>query len=100
LATLIPLTSRDNNTIDECLGPLAFSPTGEQIAAATRDAVYVWHIRPGNPPNVTEPLSFKMIHRDPRPYYKVLAVALTPDQRLVVVTAYNSEISVLSWQLL
>jgi len=100
LATLIPLTSRDNNTIDECLGSLAFSPTGEQIAAATRDAVYVWHIRPGNPPNVTEPLSFKMIHRDPRPYYKVLAVALTPDQRLVVVTAYNSEISVLSWQLL
>lgn len=99
LATLIPLTSRDNNTIDECLGPLAFSPTGEQIAAATRDAVYVWHIRPGNPPNVNEPLSFKMIHRDPRPYYRVLAVALTPDQRLVVVTAYYSEISVLSWQL-
>jgi len=29
-----------------------------------------------------------------------LAIALTPDQRLVVVTAYRSEISILSWQLL
>ncbi len=100
LATLIPLTSRDNNAIDECLGPLAFSPTGEQIAAATRDAVYVWHIRPGNPPTVTEPMSFKTFQGDQRPYYRVLAVTLTPGRRLVVVTAYHSEISVLSWQLL
>ncbi len=98
-AMLTPLTSRDKNMPDKCIGPIAFNPDGDMMAAASHHAIHAWRIRSGVSPSMNEPISIDLSQSLPWSSNTILAMALTQDNRLVAIFSHFSDIMVTSWKI-
>ena len=98
-AMLSPLTSRDKNMPDKCIGPIAFNPNGDMMAAASHQSIQVWAIRPGVSPSISEPISIDLSQSLPWSTDTILAMALTQDNRLVAIFSHFYDIMVTGWQI-